>query len=285
MQDKKPDVPVSEDSNLVIVTTPEYVKDSIKEAIAAHAESRNHPYATQAEPGFVTLNNEVNSDSELTVATSKAVKTAYDLANTANQNAKNANESADNANDNANTRLAKDQNGADIPNKGEFVKNLGLEPRMEGLALPVGVPVPWPTENPPEGWLICNGDSFDKAKYPKLAIAYPSGKLPDLRSEFIRGADAGRGIDPTINVLSAKPSQIQSHTHDYRDRYYSENSGSLGGAKNWEWQPDGYNNSLGSGRTDEDNDAFLYYNGTTSSTGGTETHPRYIAFLYIVKAA
>ncbi|MDE9549644.1 tail fiber protein, partial [Xenorhabdus bovienii] len=76
MQDKKLDVPVSEDSNLVIVATPEYVKDSIKEAIAAHAASRNHPYATQAEPGFVTLNNEVNSDSELTVATSKAVKTA-----------------------------------------------------------------------------------------------------------------------------------------------------------------------------------------------------------------
>ncbi|MDE9589073.1 phage tail protein [Xenorhabdus bovienii] len=134
----------------------------------------------------------------ITVATSKAVKTAYDLANTANQNANNAN-----SNTNTNTRLAKDQNGADIPNKEEFVKNLGLEPRMEGLALPVGVPVPWPTENPPEGWLICNGDSFDKAKYPKLAIAYPSGKLPDLRSEFIRGADAGRGIDPTINVLSA----------------------------------------------------------------------------------
>ncbi|WP_340614224.1 phage tail protein [Xenorhabdus thailandensis] len=156
---------------------------------------------------------------------------------------------------------------------------------MDGSSLPVGVPVPWPTENPPEGWLICNGDSFDKEKYPKLAIAYPSGKLPDLRAEFIRGADAGRGIDPTINVLSAKPSQIQSHTHDYRDRYYSENKGSIDGATNWEWQPDGYNNSLGSGSTDHDNNTFLYYNGTTSSTGGTETHPRYIAFLYIVKAA
>ncbi|CBJ81885.1 hypothetical protein; putative exported protein [Xenorhabdus bovienii str. Jollieti] len=40
-----------------IVTTPEYVKDSIKEAIEEHAASRNHPYATQVEPGFVTLNN------------------------------------------------------------------------------------------------------------------------------------------------------------------------------------------------------------------------------------
>ncbi|MCC8381902.1 tail fiber protein [Xenorhabdus sp. PB30.3] len=117
MQDKKPDAPVSEDSNLVIVTTPEYVKDSIKEAIAEHAASRNHPYATQAEPGFVTLSNAVDNDSEITVATSKAVKKAYDLANTANLNA---------LNNNSDLYLEKKQNGADIPNKEAFVENIGL---------------------------------------------------------------------------------------------------------------------------------------------------------------
>ncbi|PHM64137.1 tail protein [Xenorhabdus stockiae] len=115
MQDKKPDVPVSDGSNLVIVATPEYVK----EAIAEHAASRNHPYATQTEPGFVTLNNDANSDSEITAATSKSVKKAYDLANSANQNASSAN-------DNANTRLSKDRNGADIPDKTNFLKNIGL---------------------------------------------------------------------------------------------------------------------------------------------------------------
>ncbi|WP_446470655.1 phage tail fiber protein [Xenorhabdus stockiae] len=114
MQDKKPDVPVSDESNLVIVTTPEYVK----EAIAEHAASRNHPYATQAEPGFVTLSNAIDNDSEITAATSKAVKKAYDLANTANQNA---------LNNNSNLYLEKKQNGADIPDKSEFVRNIGLE--------------------------------------------------------------------------------------------------------------------------------------------------------------
>ncbi|WP_275384213.1 phage tail protein [Xenorhabdus bovienii] len=113
MQDKKPDTTVLDDNNLVIVTTPEYVKKAIEE----HAQSRNHPYATQAEPGFVTLSNETDSDSEITVATSKAVKKAYDLANTANQNA---------LNNNSNLYLEKKQNGADIPEKTEFVKNLGL---------------------------------------------------------------------------------------------------------------------------------------------------------------
>ncbi|MEX0447963.1 tail fiber protein [Xenorhabdus sp. SGI246] len=90
-QDKKSDSKVLDDNNLVVVTTPEYVKDSLKEAIEEHAKSRNHPYATQAEPGFVTLSNETGSDSEITVATSKAVKKAYDLANIANQNALNNN--------------------------------------------------------------------------------------------------------------------------------------------------------------------------------------------------
>ncbi|WP_319930800.1 phage tail protein [Xenorhabdus santafensis] len=115
MQDKKPDVPVPENSNLVTVTTPEYVNDSIKAAIEQHAASRNHPYATHVEPGFVTLSNETDSDSELTAATSKAVKKAYDLANTANQNTLN----------NSNLYLEKKQNGTDIPDKVEFIKNIG----------------------------------------------------------------------------------------------------------------------------------------------------------------
>lgn len=65
----------------------------------------------------------------------------------------------------------------------------------EGSALPVGVPIPWPQATPPEGWIKCNGATFDKAKYPKLAAAYPSGTLPDLRGYFIRGWDDSRGVD------------------------------------------------------------------------------------------
>ncbi|EJP7314012.1 tail fiber protein, partial [Escherichia coli] len=51
----------------------------------------------------------------------------------------------------------------------------------EGSALPVGVPVPWPSATPPTGWLKCNGAPFTASEYPKLAQAYPSLKLPDLR--------------------------------------------------------------------------------------------------------
>ncbi|WP_241016882.1 phage tail protein [Providencia stuartii] len=56
---------------------------------------------------------------------------------------------------------------------------------------PVGSPIPWPQATAPTGFLVCNGQTFNKTTYPLLALAYPSGKLPDLRGEFIRGLDAG----------------------------------------------------------------------------------------------
>ncbi|EKT6265289.1 phage tail protein, partial [Escherichia coli] len=59
----------------------------------------------------------------------------------------------------------------------------------KGSALPVGVPVPWPTATPPAGWLKCDGRTFTKEQYPVLARVYPTLRLPDLRGEFIRGWD------------------------------------------------------------------------------------------------
>jgi len=49
------------------------------------------------------------------------------------------------------------------------------------LTTPVGVPLPWPESYAPTGYLNCNGSKFDKKKYPKLASAYPVGKLPNLQ--------------------------------------------------------------------------------------------------------
>ncbi|XNM87632.1 phage tail protein [Escherichia coli] len=82
-----------------------------------------------------------------------------------------------------------------------IIRNLGLG---EGSALPVGVPVPWPSATPPTGWLKCNGAPFSAEEYPKLAKAYPKLKLPDLRGEFIRGWDDGRGVDSARLLLSSQ---------------------------------------------------------------------------------
>ncbi|ENH2710220.1 phage tail protein [Escherichia coli] len=80
----------------------------------------------------------------------------------------------------------------------------------EGSALPVGVPVPWPSATPPTGWLKCNGAAFSAEEYPELAKAYPTNKLPDLRGEFIRGWDDGRGMDTGRAILSAQGDAIRN---------------------------------------------------------------------------
>ncbi|MEH5399528.1 tail fiber protein, partial [Escherichia coli] len=109
-----------------------------------------------------------------------------------------------------NRYLRREQNGADIPDKGAFIDNVGLG---EGSALPVGVPVPWPSATPPTGWLKCNGAAFSAEEYPELAKAYPTNKLPDLRGEFIRGWDDGRGVDSGRTLLTNQEHAVISHNH------------------------------------------------------------------------
>ncbi|EFK8596833.1 phage tail protein [Escherichia coli] len=83
----------------------------------------------------------------------------------------------------------------------------------EGSALPVGVPVPWPSATPPTGWLKCNGAAFSAEEYPELAKVYPTNKLPDLRGEFIRGWDDGRGVDSGRTLLTNQEHAVISHNH------------------------------------------------------------------------
>ncbi|EPN8982191.1 terminase gpA endonuclease subunit, partial [Escherichia coli] len=73
---------------------------------------------------------------------------------------------------------------------------------------PVGAPIPWPSDTVPSGYALMQGQTFDKSAYPKLAAAYPSGVIPDLRGWTIKGKPAsGRA------VLSQEQDGIKSHTH------------------------------------------------------------------------
>ncbi len=82
----------------------------------------------------------------------------------------------------------------------------------EEINIPVGSPIPWPLIYPPFGYFICNGSPFNKLQYPKLAEAYPSGRLPDLRGEFIRGWDDNRGVDGGRGLLSWQGDAIRNIT-------------------------------------------------------------------------
>ncbi|EFH9595944.1 phage tail protein [Escherichia coli] len=185
-------------------------------------------------------------------------------------------------------KMDKSANGSDIENVSVFLQNLGLG---EGSALPVGVPVPWPSATPPTGWLKCNGAPFSAEEYPKLAKAYPKLKLPDLRGEFIRGWDDGRGVDSARLLLSSQAASILEHNHEMHgwtgnplmagDVYSSGSSVfavqlSIGdGGLLYSWK-DGSGTTNDSKRMDRTNHV---------SSGAGDGSPRNIAFNYIVRAA
>ncbi|CTV95822.1 phage tail fiber protein [Escherichia coli] len=180
--------------------------------------------------------------------------------------------------------------------------NVGLG---EGSALPVGVPVPWPSATPPTGWLKCNGAAFSAEEYPELAKAYPTNKLPDLRGEFIRGWDDGRGVDAGRALLSLQDDSFEAHRHEsffyagisrneipLKNLPSSDEMLTLSSTTN-ALSPDGIdatNSLIGN----DDYNCLIEGNKnnkrtatglSTSIVGAAETRPRNISFNYIVRAA
>ncbi|WP_372492035.1 phage tail protein [Escherichia coli] len=156
----------------------------------------------------------------------------------------------------------------------------------EGSALPVGVPVPWPSATPPTGWLKCNGAAFSAEEYPELAKAYPTNKLPDLRGEFIRGWDDGRGIDAGRVLLSIQTGMLEKHRHIVvaNDGYDTKDEWELATIfKKTYTQGRGLDAANTGGSLIPS--PTLHSRGSIGNTGGSETRPRNIAFNYIVRAA
>ncbi|WP_250110537.1 phage tail protein, partial [Escherichia coli] len=211
-----------------LAATPKAVKAAYDLAAGKAPVSHTHPWsqitgvpaASLTAKGTVQLSSAINSTSEILAATPKAVKAAYDLAN--GKQPADATLTAL-----AGLATAADRlpyfTGADraalatltaigraIIAKGSIKDVLNYLGLGEGSALPVGVPVPWPTATPPEGWLKCDGRAFTKEQYPVLARVYPTLRLPDLRGEFIRGWDGGRKVDTGRALLSFQEGTIVS---------------------------------------------------------------------------
>ncbi|EFM8819468.1 phage tail protein [Escherichia coli] len=169
----------------------------------------------------------------------------------------------------------------------EVLKNLGLG---EGSALPVGVPVPWPSATPPTGWLKCNGAAFSAEEYPELAKAYPTNKLPDLRGEFIRGWDDGRGVDNGRGLLTLQDGAIVSHNHYWgiwTSRTNDQTLGSFTGTTILK-QITPLSPAIDFDNYPIPNPAITeggVVAATTKPAGANETRPRNVAFNYIVRAA
>ncbi|TIJ77497.1 phage tail protein [Escherichia coli] len=151
-------------------------------------------------------------------------------------------------------------------------KNISKVGLGEGSALPVGVPVPWPSATPPTGWLKCNGAAFSAEEYPELAKVYPTNKLPDLRGEFIRGWDDGRGIDNGRALLSTQAALAGTITGTSSSMKVIANEG---GTPIMDWL------ALNGVSFNDDPSTVVK---TIIVTPG-DARPRNIAFNYIVRAA
>ncbi|EAA4372335.1 hypothetical protein BAR38_14245 [Salmonella enterica] len=186
------------------------------------------------------------------------------------------------------------------------------------MSCPPGVPLPWPSDAIPAGYALMQGQTFDKNVYPLLAIAYPSGVIPDLRGWTIKGKPAsGRA------VLSQEMDGNKSHTHTARAQdtdlgtkgtssfdYGTKGSNTTGGHNHSAGGTYGGDSIGGKARVQRDgNDQLTSWNGDHAHTtwigphdhtvyigphghvvivdadGNAETTVKNIAFNYIVRLA
>lgn len=145
--------------------------------------------------------------------------------------------------------------------------------------IPVGTISFFATAQPPEGWFKANGDQVSRTVYSelfsKIGTMYGVGdgsktfNLPDLRGEFIRGFDDGRGVDSNRILGSSQNDEIKQHTHNLI-------GGGADSVEDFATNPHyftlgGYNHSES------------VWSNRISATGGSETRPRNIALLVCIK--
>ncbi|EEC5264173.1 hypothetical protein HB691_000429 [Salmonella enterica subsp. enterica] len=186
------------------------------------------------------------------------------------------------------------------------------------MSCPPGVPLPWPSDAIPAGYAMMQGQTFDKNVYPLLAIAYPSGVIPDMRGWTIKGKPAsGRA------VLSQEMDGNKSHSHGARALdtdlgtkgtssfdYGTKSSNTTGGHNHSAGGTYGGDSIGGKARVQRDgNDQLTSWNGDHAHTtwigphdhtvyigphghvvivdadGNAETTVKNIAFNYIVRLA
>ncbi|EHR1567945.1 prophage tail fiber N-terminal domain-containing protein [Salmonella enterica] len=143
---------------------------------------------------------------------------------------------------------------------------------------PVGEAIAWPSDNIPAGYALMQGQSFDKSAYPLLAIAYPSGVIPDMRGWMIKGKPAsGRA------VLSQEQDGNKSHSHNARAQdtdlgtkttssfdYGTKSTNTTGGHTH---EFGGYVNSYWG---DSNHTSFQPGNGAWTQAAGDHAHTVYI---------
>lgn len=219
----------------VVLATRKYVDD----VMAAHKQSRDHPDASETAKGFTRYATQPQTDAgaaDDVAVTPKKLKAA--------------------------------------------LKAAGLT--EYGSAL-IGVPIDWPLAQMPQDiwpdcgmiFLSCAGQGFNKATYPKLGQCYPSGVMPELRAEFIRGWDNGRGVDTGRGLLSAQSGVLEAHTHEVHTAINTDSDMNLLG---------GLNDDPIAVKSQTPTTVYKLTSARVKQEGGSETRPRNLAFHKIMRA-
>jgi len=174
--------------------------------------------------------------------------------------------------------LLQAQNLADVLDKALGRANLGvLSIEATKQRTPAGALMDFAMSAVPTGWLRCNGATIGRAAYAELFAAIGTAwgvgdgsltfNLPDLRGEFRRGWDDGRGVDPNRAFSSSQSDAFRSHTHLVKEGTVNPNMS-------------GMQDILASG---DDYTRTVDHYSKTISTGGAETRPRNVAVLSCIK--
>lgn len=177
--------------------------------------------------------------------------------------------------------------------------------------IPAGAVMPFAMSSAPTGWLKADGSAVSRTTYAALFTAigtqFGSGdgsttfNLPDLRAEFIRGLDDGRGVDTGRVLGSAQEDLIENHTHSGTTesdgnhhhavnasltsgdiRILGSQTNSFAGFQNVGSGINWYKNNTNMRNEGAHTHSFTTGN-PNSALGGAETRPRNVALLYCIK--
>jgi microcystin-dependent protein len=177
----------------------------------------------------------------------------------------------------ARTALGVSEGSASLNNLAALTNTANKQPYMTGSdgwsltdMFPSAAILAMATTSVPSGWLECNGAAVSRTTYATLfgliGTTYGSGdgsttfNVPELRGEFIRGYDHGRGVDSARVFASAQTDDFKAHAHTVP-----------------------FSDGGGGGQCIENASGVAISTVTSGSTGGTETRPRNVALMYVIK--
>lgn len=188
-------------------------------------------------------------------------------------------------------KMDKSANGSDIENVSVFLQNLGL-----GVGAPaIGIPFFWPSSAMPNTvmpewsdmvFMKFNNATFSAATYPKLALVYPELKLPEMRGEFLRVWDDGRGVDSGRTLLSAQGDAIRDiigETFGVNYGAWRDQTGS-GAFENVKMYSDNYITSVAQSGSVTDQQFFSRFKASKVVPTANDNRPRNIAWNFLVRA-